>query len=430
MSKDGHVDVRAQGGRFAWSMSGAAIASTVLLLVAVLVPTAAGSRGTEFAIGVVGALLLGTIIGLVPGVRELEVTGARMMLGSRAELVAPRRPRLLHRAQTVGWVLLHLGTGLASAACLVMVMPAGVVTAVEAVGGSSGTVLDLPVSGAGRIATAVLATLAALGGLLAWALIGMIAVRLAPLLLGPTSRDLLEIALARADREAEHTRIARELHDGIGHALSIVSIQAAAGGRVLMRDPASAGAALQRIEATARYALQELDAVLSTLRAESTAPGPPADPLQVVREHRRAGMDITERIDLPDDLALLQRGHLTRILAELLANAHRHGAPGQVRVDLRVDGRRIHLDVKNPLAADAPPGTPAPVVRSGAHPVRDDGPDADGARAGDRRPARSGGRGLTGMRERVSLFGGTLEAGPQGGDWIAHVDLPTLREEG
>ena len=112
-------------------------------------------------------------------------------------------------------------------------------------------------------------------GLLAW-LLGRLAARSAPAFLGPTAVDRLALAEARLAAEAEHTRLARDLHDGIGHALTIITVQTAAGRRVLEDDPATAARALAAAEEVARGALEELDSVLAALRdpGERTGPEP------------------------------------------------------------------------------------------------------------------------------------------------------------
>ena len=393
------MNIRRHGRRFAWLMIGAAIGTTVVLVLGLGIPLGAESRTSPVVllVGVAGAVLLGGLLGLVPGVRELEVTGARSMLGVETELVVPRRPGLIHRVQDVAWVQLHLLLGMLAASCLTMLLPASTVLALESLQGGPGTVLPIPASVTGRIAAAGLGLLGMVAALGAAAPFGALAAHLAPRLLGPTARDRLEVALARAAREADRIRIARDLHDGIGHALTIVSIQAAAGGRVLERDRDAAGRAFDRIEATTRGALEELDVVLAQLRDEQgadgagratsagqapSAPDPagpglagpdPAGPdpdrpvasdfdrsglrrrlEHVAEDHRAAGMELHEQFHLPAGLPQLQREHLVRVVGELLTNAHRHGAAGPVHLTIRAAAGpsgepATALTVENPL---------------------------------------------------------------------------------
>ncbi|NNH54641.1 histidine kinase, partial [Promicromonospora citrea] len=317
---------------FAWHMLGAAIGLALALLVlgllGVLTDTAGTTAGTVPAPVVAAVTVAAAVaLGLVPGARELEVTAARALLGTDDELVSPARPRLAHRVRTAGWVVLHLAVGLVVAFALFALVPAAVVIGAEAVTGRSvGSTVPLPGSGgeaAARVAACVVGGLLALGA--TWPL-GAAASALAGRVLGPTPHDRMETALARARREAEHTRLARELHDGIGHALTVVSVQAVAGRRVVATDPEAAAGALAAIEDTARSALDELDQLLAVLRSGTggdPAGGDPAGsdgtdddaPLalapalgDVVAAHRRAGLDVREDIDLPPGLpALLGR---------------------------------------------------------------------------------------------------------------------------
>jgi signal transduction histidine kinase len=364
---------------------------------------------------VLPSVLLAAVLGLVPGVRELEVTGARSMLGADGELLLPRRARPAHHLQTAVWVLLHLGSGLLCAVLLATLVPAAVLHLVElAADRSLGSGLPLPGTGAGRFGAALLALLVAAAGTLLWWPLGAGLARLAPHLLGPTAGDRLELARQRADREAERTRIARELHDGIGHALTVVSVQAAAARTIQHRDPEAAAAALAAIEDTARSATGELDAVLALLREEGPdgrredPPGERAldrDIAQLLASQRGAGMDLRARVELSVPPAPLLRRHLLRAATELLTNARRHGASGPVRMTLTSGEEGLVLEVRNLL--------------------RDAGP-ADGT---VEHGAPVGGRGLLGLRERASLLGGTRTAGPHGGCWLARLDLPPLREE-
>ena len=416
---DGPMEtIRRQGRRLAWLMAGAAIGLAVVLLVFVLATVATGRgmpTGPQWPVVVVPSLLLAVVLGAVPGVRELEVTGARSMLGADGELLIPRRPRLRHHLQTGAWVALHLLVGLLVAALLATFVPtAALYLAEHALCRPLGSGVVLPDSAAGRAGAGLLAALIGLTSLLAWWPLGAVLARLAPRFLGPTAEDRLELVRQRADREAERTRIARELHDGIGHALTVVSVQAAAARAVQARDPEAAAAALAAIEETARGATGELDAVLALLREEEQAGAPagprPADLEQLLAARRCDGMELRTRIALPPGLARIQHRHLTRCLAELLTNAQRHGGPGAVHVDLTSTEGRVRLEVTNPLRREE---------GSGAAPV---GP------APAPTPAAGGGRGLAGLRERAALLDGTVESGPCGGQWVARLDLPLLTE--
>ncbi|WP_423462413.1 sensor histidine kinase [Promicromonospora sp. MS192] len=384
--------VRYLARRFAWHMLGAAIGLALVLLVYGLLNIAAG--GTPGGVVVVVAVAAAVALGLVPGARELEVTAARALLDVDEDLVVPAQPRLAHRARTAGWVLLHLVTGLVVAFGLFALVPGAVLIGAEAATGSSMGSQIPPPAGPGEAVARVAACVVV--GLLAvvatWPL-GAAAAALAARVLGPTPHDRMETALARARREAEHIRLARELHDGIGHALTVVGVQAAAGRRVVAQDPAAAAQALAAIEETARTAVAELDHLLAVLR-DDAGDDPPLPALgDVVAAHRRAGLDVRDRVDLPPDLPGLLSRTVQRIVTEALTNAHRHGAPGPVVLDVRWAGDHVLIEVANPLATG-------------------------------RGRRRSGGRGLAGVRERAALFGGTVTAGPDGDRWVLRATLP------
>ncbi|MFD7310053.1 sensor histidine kinase [Promicromonospora sp. NPDC059942] len=391
--------------RFAWHMLGAAIGLALVLLVYSLLFSAVTEPPAWVVVVVAVAAAVG--LGLVPGARELEVTAARALLDVDAELVVPARPRLAHRVRTAGWVVLHLVTGMLVAVCLFAVLPGAVLIAVETVAGRPfGSGFPLPTSAVEAVLRLAACAVVGLLALAATWPLGAAASALAGRVLGPTAHDRMETALARAGREAEHTRLARELHDGIGHALTVVSVQAAAGRRVVAANPDAAAEALAAIEDTARSALAELDQLLAVLRddADDATPLALAPALDdVVQAHRRAGLDLSANVDLPAGLPALLSRTVQRIVTEALTNAHRHGGPGPVRLSVGQDGERVLIEAVNPVRAGGRPGVPA-----------------SGRSAG----GRSGGRGLAGVRERVALFGGTAEAGPDGDRWVLRATLP------
>jgi signal transduction histidine kinase len=386
--------------RFAWHMLGAAIGLALTLLVYGLLNIAV----TGLPVWVVATATVAAAVGLglVPGARELEVTAARALLDVDGELVAPAEPRPAHRVRTALWVVVHLVSGLTVAVGLFAVIPTAVLVALEALRGHEFyTGIPVPAGPVELVLRLVACAVVGLAALVATWPLGAAASALAGRVLGPTPHDRMETALARARREAEHTRLARELHDGIGHALTVVSVQAAAGRRVVAANPEAAADALAAIEDTARSALTELDQLLAVLRDEaddgaSVAPAPALD--DVVTAHRRAGLDLSARIDLPAELPALLSSTVQRIVTEALTNAHRHGSPGTVRLTVGLagpDGDQLLIEVVNPVGA--------------------------GSR---RRRRSSGGRGLSGIRERVALFGGTAEAGPDGDRWVLRATLP------
>ncbi|MFH8978383.1 sensor histidine kinase [Streptomyces sp. NPDC017890] len=218
-----------------------------------------------------------------------------------------------------------------------------------------------------------------------------------------TERDQ-QIRLAAA---AERARIAREMHDIIGHNLSVVTGLADGGRYAAAKSPERAAQALDAIATTSRQALGELRRLLDVLRDEEQdgpraaelAPQPALTDLdQLLDGVRRAGLPV--RTTVKGHPALPEGRQLTvyRVIQEALTNTLKHAGPdATAHIDLSYGtGGAVALTV-----TDTGHGGPAP------------GP--------------TDGRGLPGMRERTSLYGGTLEAGPRPGPergWRVHLHLP------
>ncbi|WP_277051466.1 sensor histidine kinase [Ruania albidiflava] len=382
--------------RGAWLMLGAAIGLAAGVLGAVLAVSASGGTDPRdgLAWGLLAVLLVGAGVGLLPGVREIQVTAARTLLGVGSPLLAESQD-WAHRARSAAWTVLHALAGLLTGFCVLGLLPGAAVT-FWAVGQDRLELLD-PVGLGTTWWSALLGGLAMLAATVAGpVLAGGIAVRLAPVLLGPTAADRLALAEQRLAAERRHTTLARELHDGIGHALSIVGIHAAAARRVVATRPARAESALHVIEQTARDAQAELDHLLGLLRDPEAPPERAAreDLPTLLAKHRAAGLSI----DLSEDHGPVPRlvWHAALdILAEALTNAHRHGGQGPVEVTLTQAGGQLRLQVDNPIAAPA------------------------GSEAQHR-----GGRGIVGMQERAALLDGTVWAGATAHSWRVAATLP------
>ncbi len=228
-------------------------------------------------------------------------------------------------------------------------------------------------------------------------------------LLGPDQTEQIAELEAAADRAAERGRLARELHDSVGHALTVTTLQAAAAARLLDTDPPAARRALAAIEETGRSAMADLDHVLGLLRAE--VPGAPprapartlADLDALLDDARGTGADVRLARDgaAPPDVPRAVSQEAYRVVQEALTNALRH-APGE------------------PVAVAVAPGPAARwswrcATRSGRG-TRRRAPDGD---------AREH-RGLAGMRERAHLLRGEVAAGPapDGGAWVVRATFP------
>jgi len=192
----------------------------------------------------------------------------------------------------------------------------------------------------------------------------------------------------------ERLRIARELHDVVAHAMSVIVVQAGVGHHVIDSQPDEARRALAAIETTSRSALTEMRRLLGVLRQEgdtsaplAPAPGVTDLPL-LVEQISEAGLEVTLTVtgeptqaSVPVDLTAY------RIVQEALTNALKHGGPA-AHVTVAYGPDEVFVEV------------------------------TDEGRGGHRQqatPADSVGHGLIGMQERVSVFDGDLTAGPQPG---------------
>jgi signal transduction histidine kinase len=214
----------------------------------------------------------------------------------------------------------------------------------------------------------------------------------------------------------ERGRIARELHDVVAHSVSVMTVQAGAARRTLAASPDQAAAALGQIESTGRQALVELRRLLGLLRdgdqqdVAALAPQPGLDHLEsLTAAAREAGLPVEVTVEgdprpLPAGVDL----SAYRIVQEALTNSLRHAGPARAQVRIRYGREDLEVQV-----TDDGNGVESAVGRRST--------DSDRS---DRWPDRSG-HGHIGMRERVAMFGGTLETGVRpGGGYRVAARLP------
>jgi signal transduction histidine kinase len=229
-------------------------------------------------------------------------------------------------------------------------------------------------------------------------------------------RRLLADALAAQQREQaarerallldERARIACELHDVVAHAVSVMVVQAGAARFALGADEDEVRDRLLSVEETGRTAVGDLRRLLDLLRAdddeESRGPQPGLAQLgRLVDELQRAGLPVRVETDgLPPDLPQALDLTAYRLVQEALTNVLKHAAADWTVVRIERTSEAVVVDV----------------VDSG--PVRPDSAER-----------LSSGHGLVGMRERVAVFGGSLEAGPDGAGWRVRAELPLSRAE-
>jgi signal transduction histidine kinase len=195
----------------------------------------------------------------------------------------------------------------------------------------------------------------------------------------------------------ERARIAAELHDIVGHAISVMVVQAAAGQRLVDRDPAAAEGALAVIAESARQGRADLRRLVDLLGGSEVEEPDLSLVDEVVRRAASSGLQVTCRFE--GDRAAIRApvSHAAyRVVQEGLTNALRHAPGTSVRVLVSADGQALTIRVENDPLRERPVAL-----------------------------VTGTGRGLLGLRERVQQLGGTLRSGatPSGG-WAVEAALP------
>ncbi len=341
--------------------------------------------------------------GMLPGVRELEVAGARDLLRvPEGSVVVPTRAVWAHRWRTALWTLLHQLVGaLVGLALTLTALALGGLCLYAAgrrtfavPGAFSWTVPD----GAGGAVSVLGGTvLLVAAALLLTALAGRGAAWAAPVLLGPTGTDRLRLAEERLARGQGHLRLSQDLHDGVGHSLSAISLQAVAAERAAARGQ-DVSAPLRTIHELAAGAVDELEHALTVLRDEADGRVRLAeqrdlrDLPELVADHRRRGMTLEGDWSVGSSPPSVVGRIAHRVVAEGLANAAKHAPGSPVRLEV-THAEDLVVSVRNPVREGHRPG--------------------------------AAGHGLTGVREQVELVGGRLHVGPgTDGTWLLEARLP------
>ncbi|MEU7589071.1 histidine kinase [Micromonospora sp. NPDC049230] len=360
-------------------------------------------RSLVYALLVVAALIAVVPL-LLDGSRALEIAAVRALLG-----VDLPEPALGHRGdretrlRSALWIATHLIVGALVMLALFSALPMALAFIAQQFGiGAELTSRERfgPLDGrdSGWLTVTGVALLVGLGYAVAG--LGALAGLMAPVLLGPAQAERIAALEARATRLAERNRLARELHDSVGHALTVATLQAGAARQVLDTDPEFVRRALTAIEDVGRTAMDELDHVLGLLRdagggARAVTPQRTlADLDRLVTDTRAAGLTVhAHRVGDPTRLppAVSREGY--RIVQEGLTNAARYGhGPVTLRLDLHPGALELEL--------------------------------VNAVRQPDRAELGRPGRGLDGMRERVLLLGGRISVGPDGDRWLIRARLP------
>ncbi len=224
---------------------------------------------------------------------------------------------------------------------------------------------------------------------------------------------LREVRRSREDRRRvdERMAVARDLHDSVGHSLTLISVQAGAALHTLDRDPENARLALTTVRAESQRALAEVRRVLDALRDPSseaaTRPAPGVSDLEALVA---ADPGFGWTLDVADDVVPLPSAvdaAAYRVVQEAMTNVRQHSGASSARITVHRSGSGVEVVVEDH-------GAPGVVAR----------PPSD--------PDDRSGTGLVGMQERVAAVGGRLEAGPRAtGGWRVLATFPLDdREEG
>jgi signal transduction histidine kinase len=218
----------------------------------------------------------------------------------------------------------------------------------------------------------------------------------------------------RAERDAERerllavaeerARIARDLHDSAGHAISLIAIRAGAARLRHHQDQDRSLDALQDIEELARHTVADIDQIVGTLRDGADPAGAPTDGDveappglasldTLITQHTAAGLEVALRtVGTPQPFSAAADQAAYRILQQALTNAAHHGT-GSARIELAFTDTAVELAITNPVDCDAA-------------------------------PRRAGGHGLIGMRERATMLGGRLDTERVNGTFRVRAQIP------
>ncbi len=227
--------------------------------------------------------------------------------------------------------------------------------------------------------------------------------QLAAELLGPSPRERIAQLQERTVDLEQRARLARELHDSVGHTVTVVVLQAAAARKVLRTDPEFADDAMAAIEDAGRRAVGELAGVLRLLRAETVneGDGPGLERLEaLLASARTAGLPVSLTMEgnlgaVPSPVSRVAY----RLVQEACTNVLRHAGAAPTTVHLRIGGQELEVGVRNQNPSDLRPEQERPGFPGAGH-------------------------GLRGLRERVEALGGMWQAGPEATGFSVTAAIP------
>lgn len=365
------------------------------------------------AFGILLALI--GVPALLSVTRALERTAVRELLG--VELAEPvDGPDGRRRWRGAAWFVVHLMAGGLTIVTVAFAIPVILTVAGLALTGGMDAVTEVTsdVVPAADTATAVLWALGLGLGLTIFNVLAGIALpHWARIMLGPTSAERQALDKQRARAEARRNKLARDLHDSVGHALTVTTLQATAAQGMLTKDPQAAAQAMQAVSDTGRAALAELDQVIGILRSgddvssdsdagNDAGADPDAGQLEGLRDlsqllDRLAGQGLEVGRNYDDgwlgEVPAAASHAAYKVLQEGLTNALKYARPAHADLRITQQDSWLRLWLTNPVNSAVSSRT-------------------------------SGGRGLDGMRERARLVGGTVQSGMAGGVWSLRAEFP------
>lgn len=385
-----------------------AIGAIVPIAAGLIYPGLSSPSLLDWLIAAVLPIPLVAAVALIPSARRAEGLQARLMLfpgkharvrsaahaeGAATGISAAPSTSWADRGRTALWLVFRMEAGLVAWLLTIWLLQCTLTlldTSVEEPVIGSLT----PPQGLGSVALAPLPLLALLAVIVGG---GRLGTRVSLRLLGPSVKERMTALEERTERLLERNRIARELHDSLGHALTLAVVQA--GAARAAKDPAFTDRALATIEETGRAALEDLERVLMLLRETGRRPAGASPGLdeaaRLLDSARSSGAQVEAEITGPvEELPGPVSREAYRMLQEALTNALRHAGEVPVAVRVAAERSRLRLRVTNPLPEGRPPAVPG------------------------------SGSGLRGIRERAALLGGEAKSGVKDGEWRVSVVLP------
>lgn len=374
-----------------------------VVFVGVVLMVYPGTEGVDLRQILTGSVLLDsvllTLVALVPAARRAEGVQARLLLMPEREeqIGVTSSTGWRDRGRTAGWLFGRVALGTVAGFATVHGLVAICSLSTQPFQDRAPTLFGWQLPDGGQMLLYPLLAPVLLFGL-GWfvVLAGRLQLAMAVRLLGASPSERLAEAELRAERLLERNRLARELHDSIGHALTVTVLQAGAAREVA--DPAFVAQALEVIEETGRRAMDDLERTLVLLREtpDGTAveqPGVEQLP-GLFETARAAGHPVEATVQIPAGAlpGVLSR-ETYRIVQEAVTNVLKHAAGAAIVARIAVRDGKLELCCAN----------------------------GRGSGGGSR---RGGGKGVRGIRERAALLGGEAAAGWQGEDWVLTVRLP------